>query len=128
MAAIFTNGQCLVVTTRGVGNLHLLTYQGNADDPDVVGSTPTTNTGVTRFLVSHSYNYQKYAFFWDGAGEAVYGIGTGLQRQPVGRSWSQASAVSWGATTVTTIDVSITVKAAVDRTGATTCFVIPDKI
>jgi hypothetical protein len=46
MAAIFTYGQCLVVTTRGVGNLHLFTYEGSIDDPNVVGSTLTTNTGA----------------------------------------------------------------------------------
>jgi len=128
MSAIFTNGQSVVVTTRGVGNLNLLTYQSNAGAPNVVGGTPTTNTGVTRFLVSFSHTYERYTFFWDGAGEAVYAIGTGLQQQPVGRSWNQASAISWNATTVSTIDATGVLPTAVDRTNATTCFVIPDKI
>jgi hypothetical protein len=128
MSAIFTNGQCLVVTTRGVGNLNLLSYQSNAGAPNVVGATPTTNTGVTRFLISFSHTYERFAFFWDGAGEAVYAIGTALQKQPVGRGWDKASAVPWGATTVSTIDATGVLPTTVNRNNQTTCFVIPDKI
>jgi len=126
--AIFVNGQTLVVTTRGTGSLHLLSYQSNAGAPSAVGGIPTANTGVTRFLVSFSHTYERFAFYWDGQGEAVYGIGTGLQRLPVGKSWNSASAVSWGAATVTTVDATSLVPAAAVRDNATTAFIIPDQI
>jgi hypothetical protein len=63
---------------------------------------------------------------WGGSGEAVYSIGTGLERKPVGKSWSQASLVAWNATMVTTADVTSFVSTAVDRTNMTTVFIIPD--
>lgn len=56
----------------------------------------------------------------------MYRIGTSSRRQPVGRSWSQASGISWGAATVTTVDASSFVPGAAVRNGATTCFVIPE--
>jgi hypothetical protein len=126
MSAIFVNGQCLVVTTRGPGKLSLLTYQSNSGGVNVNGSLSTNNPGVTRFLISFSHNYTRFAFMWGGSGEAVYSIGTGLQRQPVGKSWTQASYVPWGATTVTTADVTSILPSAVDRTDDTTIFIIPD--
>jgi len=126
MAAIFTTGQCLVVTTRGPGKVHLLCYQNNSGPYVTVGSTPTTNAGVTRFMISFSHSFEKFAFYWDGTGEAVYGIGTDLRRSPVGKSWSKASLVAWGATTVTTADVTSFVP-QIENTVCT-CFVIPDKI
>ena len=124
--SIFVDGQCLIVTTRGPGKLSLLTYQSNNGGPNVNGSLSTNNAGVTRFMVSFSHNYTRYAFMWDGAGEAVYSIGTGLVRQPVGRSWTQASLIAWGASTVTTADVTSILPGAVARTNETTIFIIPD--
>jgi hypothetical protein len=126
MSSIFANGQCLIVTTRGPGKLSLLTYQSNNGGVNVNGSLSTNNAGVTRFIISFSHNYERYAFIWGGSGEAVYSIGTGLERKPVAKSWSQASMVAWGATTVTTADVTNIAAAAVDRTNVTTVFIIPD--
>ena len=126
--AIFIEGECLVVTTRGPGKLHLLTYKVNIANDAVVGYGTTSNEGVTRFLVSFSHNYNAYAFMWDGQGEAVYGVGTGLERRPIGRNWTQASAIQWGATTVSTANVTSIVPTAIDRANVTTVFVIPDEI
>jgi hypothetical protein len=125
---IFVDGNTLVITTRGVGNLRLFSYQSNAGASNCVGSTLTSNTGVTRFLVSFSHTYERFAFYWDGAGEAVYGIGTGLERKPVGRSWTSASAILWGASMVTTIDATSLLPSALVRDNATTVFIIPDQI
>lgn len=124
--SIFVNGQCLIVTTRGPGKLSLLTYESNNGGVNVNGSLSTESAGVTRFLISFSHNYTRFAFVWNGTGEAVYSIGTGLERKPVGRSWSQASLVAWGASTVTTSDVTSILPSAVDRTNVTTVFIIPD--
>ncbi|KAM6493666.1 hypothetical protein JOM56_010027 [Amanita muscaria] len=125
--AIFADGQCLIVTTRGPGTLNLLTYNPITSTlQNCNGSLSTTSTGVTRFLISFSHNYQSFAFMWNGAGEAVYSIGTGLQRTSVGRNWSQASLVEWGSSTVTTADVTGILPSAVDRTNLTTIFIIPD--
>src|SRR5271154_1568288 len=114
--AIFVYGNTLIVYTRGPGNIHLLTYGGNNS---VLGSCngaiPTTNKGVSRYLISFSHNYTKYAFYWDGAGEAVYSIGTHLERLPVGRSWTKASTVAWGASTVVTADVTSDLAGAAPR-------------
>ena len=125
---IFFNGECLVVTTRGPGKLHLLSYKVNVANDAVVGYGTTSNEGVTRFLISFSHNYNAFAFMWDGQGEAVYGVGTGLQRLPIGRSWDQASALQWGAETVSTANVTSLVPGAIDRANVTTVFVIPDQI
>ncbi|KAF9465967.1 hypothetical protein BDZ94DRAFT_1252703 [Collybia nuda] len=124
---IFVRGHPLIVTTRGPGKLHLLTH-GNPNLPSCNGSTETKNAGTTRFLISFSHNYTKFAFHWDGAGEAVYGVGSDLTRVPVGRSWSQASLVNWGASTVTTGDVTSALQHALARNEETTCFIIPDLI
>jgi len=124
---IFKDDQCLVVTTRGPGRLHLLSYQSNGGLTNNVGSRPTTNSGVTRFMVSFSHTYERFAFIWDGDGEAVYGVGHGLKRLPVGKSWGQASAIEWGSSTVTTTDVSKLVGPLSGNTNIT-CFIIPDKI
>jgi hypothetical protein len=128
MSGIFTNGQTLVVTTTGPGKLNLLSYQSNGGVVNVVGSVSTSKAGETRFLISHSYTFERFAFYWDGAGEAVYGIGASLLRQPVGRSWSNASLASWGSPAITTADVSVQVKTAVNRDNQITAFIIPDLI
>lgn len=128
MSAIFANGQTIVIATRGTGSVHLLSYQSNGGIPNHVGTTTTTNDGVTRFIISHSYTFERFAFYWDGTGEAVYGIGAGLQRSPVGTSWDAASAVSWGQAAVTTANVTSFVSSAVVRDNKITCFIIPDEI
>lgn len=128
MSGIFTNGQSLVVTTTGPGRLHLLSYQSNGGVVNVVGFISTGTRGETRFLISHSYTFERFAFYWDGAGEAVYGIGASLFRRQVGNNWSNASVASWGSPTITTEDVSVQLKTAVNRDNQITAFIIPDLI
>ncbi|KAF8063171.1 hypothetical protein FPV67DRAFT_1700191 [Lyophyllum atratum] len=111
----------------GPGKLSLLSYQGPANS-NANGSLSTTNAGVTRFLISFSHNYTQFAFQWDGAGEAVYSLGNGLERKPVGKSWTQAGHVAWGASVVDTQDVTSIAASALDRTNNTTVYIIPDLI
>jgi hypothetical protein len=115
-----------VVTTRGPGKLSLLTYLSDNGGANVNGSLSTNNVGVTRFLISFSHNYRRFPFIWEGSGEAVYSIGTGLERKPVGKNWSQASVVVWTTNTVTTADVNSFLAQTVDGTNMTTLFIIPD--
>jgi len=117
-----------VVTVSGPGKVHLLSFQSNGGIKNHVGFVETTSAGVTRFMLSHSYTFERFAFYFEGAGEAVYGIGTDLARNSVGKSWSEANLVSWGSPTITTADVSVNVQSAVTRNNAITCFIIPDKI
>ncbi|KIJ90915.1 hypothetical protein K443DRAFT_686406 [Laccaria amethystina LaAM-08-1] len=126
--SVFVNGNTLVVSAIGPGKLHLLSYQSNAKIVNHVGFIPTTKTGETRFVISHSYTFERFAFFWEGSGEAVYGIGTSLVRQPVGKSWASASLASWGSPTITTANVTAQLTSAVTRDNAITAFIIPDLI
>ncbi|KIK00628.1 hypothetical protein K443DRAFT_7479 [Laccaria amethystina LaAM-08-1] len=126
--AVFVNGQTLVVSAVGPGKLHLLSYESNGGLPNHVGYLPTSKTGETRFLISHSYTFTKFAFFWEGSGEAVYGIGTSLVRQPVGTSWDSASLASWGSPTITTANVTSQLTSALTCDNQITAFIIPDLI
>jgi len=128
MSAIFLNGRAPIVTTRGRGRLHVLWYQNNAGRPTIIGSTETTNDGVTRFLISHNHHFERHAFYWDGTGEAVCSVGEALLRQPVGRSWNAASLVAWGSATFSTVDASGFVGTAANVGNATCCYIIPEKI
>ena len=126
---IFINGQTLVVTAIGPGKLHLFSYQSKKGYPDIVGAVTTSKAGETRFLISHTYSYQRFAFHWEGAGEAVYGIGASLRREWVGPSWKNASLASWGSAGITMTDVSIPVQRAEKLPdNQITAFVIPDFI
>ncbi|KAH6907688.1 mucin-binding lectin 1 [Coprinopsis sp. MPI-PUGE-AT-0042] len=93
----------------------LLTWENNHNCPRVVGAVPTTNTGLTRYMLSFSHNFLHFAFKWDGEGEAVYQIGSGLERKPV-------------ASSVVTEDVSAHVSGALNRDGRTTAWIIPDTL
>ncbi|KAJ7118868.1 hypothetical protein C8R44DRAFT_673117 [Mycena epipterygia] len=121
----FRNGVSPVVTTRGPGKIHLLSYQSNGGIPNHVGTITTTNTGETRFIISHSYTFEQFAFYWDGAGEAVWTLGDTLMRQLVGTSWATASSVPWTGQPVASADVTSQVSSAVVRDNAVTCFIIP---
>jgi len=126
--AVFVNGQTLVVSAIGPGKLHLLSYQSNSKIQNHVGYISTSKTGETRFVISHSYTFESFAFFWEGSSEAVYGIGTSLVRQPVGKSWDSASVASWGGATITTANVTSQVTSAATRDNQITAFIIPDLI
>jgi hypothetical protein len=94
----------------------------------VVGAMRTNASGITRWLISFSHRYEKFAFIWDGQGEGVYQIGNGLERKPVGRRWNVASTAHRGAWDIGIADVSAIVRHATNRDGATTAFIIPDNI
>ena len=128
--SIFVDGRALTVTARGPGKLHVLWYDNNQGRPNIIGATESQNSGVTRFIISHNHYFEKHAFYWEGAGEAVSGVGSNLLRQPVGKSWAQASLVSWGATTVTSVNASAPASAAgnVQVNNAACAYIIPDQI
>jgi hypothetical protein len=125
MVAAFINGVAPIITTRGPGKLHLLSYNSNGGLPNHVGTITTSNESFTRFMISHSYTFVGYAFYWEGSGEAVWTFGDILQRQPVGKSWSSASVVGYGGTSVASSSVENFVKSAVQRDSEVTCFIIP---
>ena len=127
---IFTTGHEVVVITKGPGKLTLLSWdpvQGHGLTTGV-GDIPTTRSGITHYVIGFSHFYTKFSFIWQGEGEAVYQIGEGLERKPVGRTWSSANTIRWGANSVTTEDVSANIASAgrVDR--QTTAFIIPINI
>ncbi|KAJ7042119.1 hypothetical protein C8F04DRAFT_1031082 [Mycena alexandri] len=80
----FNSGNGVLVTTRGQRKVHLVSYGSNGGLPNHVGTINTTNNEVTRFMISHSYTFTGFAFYWEGTGEAVFSIGNQLLRQPVG--------------------------------------------
>ncbi|KAJ7982862.1 hypothetical protein DFH06DRAFT_1171791 [Mycena polygramma] len=124
----FINGSGVLVTARGPGKIHLISYASNAHLPNHVGTiaaTATAQSDETRFLISHSYTFTQFAFYWEGSGEAVYSIGEQLLRQPVGNSWAKSVAISYGGKAAATSDVSSQVSSAVKRDNEVTCFVIP---
>ncbi|KAJ7491149.1 hypothetical protein FB451DRAFT_1222219 [Mycena latifolia] len=127
MAAVqaFQNGVAPIVTTRGPGKIHLISYRSNSGLRNHVGSITTTNAGETRFLISHSYTFTGFAFYWDGEGEAVWTLGDMLMRRPVGRSWATASAIPWAGEPLASFDVTSEMSSAVLRNNAVTCFIIP---
>jgi hypothetical protein len=130
--SIFTNGQGIIVSARGPGKLHLLTFKsivsGAGDVVGTITTAPSTPDKVTRFIISFSHNYTKFAFFWDGAGQAVFGKGQDLVRQPLGNSWNVATTVDWGSASFTTQDVRAIATSATNRDNETTCYIIPDNL
>ncbi|KAF8874925.1 mucin-binding lectin 1 [Infundibulicybe gibba] len=125
--APFFNGEAVLITARGPGKVHLLSFQSNGGIPPVIGSIQTYNAGTTRFIISHSYTFEKFAFYWEGAGEATYGVGQSLVRTQLGNGWENAALVSWGGS-ITTGDVYGYMAGAVNRDGQVTCFIVPDLI
>jgi len=127
--SVFAQGQVLTVTTFGPGKLTLLTWSGVvANFGSVIGAKSTNNTGKTRWLISFSHNYTRFAFIWEGSGEAVYRIGTSLLTHTVGTTWQKASTVHWGDSSLVEEDVSANVSGATNRDGVTTFWEIPDTI
>jgi len=127
MSDIFRNGNGVIVNAKGPGKLHLLTYGGiSANLGNVVGSVGTTNSGITRFLISFSHNYTRFAFYWEGAGEAAYGTSESLARYPVAKNWDNAVVIHWGSPSFTSGNVNAEVNKAVGRDNQTTVFIIPE--
>jgi len=127
--SIFLADHCLTVTTKGPGKLSLLTFKGATGLSNVVGAKTTTSPGQTRWLISFSHNYTRFAFIWEGAGEAVYRIGSSLLTAPVGTKWTEASLVEWwSGLAVKQDDVSSELGSALNRDNVTTFWAIPDPI
>ena len=129
MSPIFFNGNGIIVTTSGPGKLHLLSFASNSGILNHVGVTETKSGGITRFLISHSYTFTKFAFYWEGAGEAVYGTPESLVRTALtAKSWVDAVGVDWGSSTFTKADVSTEAQKGVGRDGLVAAFIIPDNV
>ena len=126
---LLTTGNEIIVIAQGPGSLSLLTWDPVSSSIHAhVGATPTYRQGYTHFLIGFSHYFQRFAFIWDGDGEAVYQIGEGLERRPVGRSWEQASAFHYRSSAVSTEDVSRHIAGAVRRDKETTVWAIPSNI
>ncbi|KAF8487889.1 hypothetical protein JB92DRAFT_3019892 [Gautieria morchelliformis] len=132
MAQVFGNGDGILVTTHGPGNLHLYTYGAINGWPGIYGSVSTPRRSVSHFIISHSYNFTKYAFYWDGEGKAecTIRVSSDPKTYPVtGKSWGESSWVKWGDTEVSTLDVSPDYFAgAGDVKQFITCFLIPERL
>jgi len=128
--SIFHNGNGIIVNAAGPGKLHLLTYGPESShgvgSHNIVGYVETFASGVTRFLISHSHTYNRFAFYWEGNGEAVYGAGESLIRMPVARNWRAATCVERGASFFTVHDVRGEAAKATIRNGQITAFIIPE--
>jgi hypothetical protein len=123
----YHHGDGIVVAVRGPGKIHLLSY-GARNIPAHVGSITTTSQGITRFMISHSYTFTGFAFYWDGRGKAVCGVGQNLPLHPVGKSWAAATTADWGANQFGTKNVASITTSAVNRDERVTCFIIPSLI
>ncbi|KAF8487890.1 hypothetical protein JB92DRAFT_1463079 [Gautieria morchelliformis] len=131
MAQVFGNGDGILVTTHGPGNLHLYSYAVSGGTPGAYGSVSTSRRGVSYFIISHSYNYSKYAFYWDGEGKAECTIraSSDPKTYPVGKSWEESSWVKWGNTEISTLDVSPEYfPGSGDVKRFVTCFLIPERL
>ncbi|KAJ7624406.1 hypothetical protein FB45DRAFT_796375 [Roridomyces roridus] len=125
----YTKGIAPIVTVSGPGNLHHLSYASNAGIENVVGIIPTTNEGITNFLLGFSYTWTGYAFYWDGAGPAYWRLANDtFLREPVGTSWSSATGVPWGTEIELNINVEAQLTGAANRDDEVTVFIIPDDL
>lgn len=125
---IFSYGRGIIVSAKGPGKVHLMSYASNASITSHIGSITTDRPGVTRFIISHAYTFDKFAFYWEGSGEAVCGVGEDMSREPVGKSWKAATYVGWGEKSFSTKDVESSTTSAVNRDNLVTCFIIPDTL
>jgi len=128
--AIFIGDQVVTVTTVGSGTLSLLTYGSEELEdpalPAIVGSKTTNNAGETRWVISFSHAYFRWAFIWEGAGASYLRIGASTTTQSVGTSWEDATLIHWGDSTVTQGDATAALSGALNRDNATTFWVIPN--
>lgn len=126
MSAIFRNGNGVIVNANGAGKLHLLSYASNSGLPNHVGYIETTSSGITRFVISFAYTFTRFAFYWEGNGQAVYGAGDSLARYPLATGWDKAVVIEWGSSSFTSGNVQAEVNKAVVRNGSVTAFIIPE--
>jgi hypothetical protein len=119
-------GKGIVITTRGPGKVHLLSYANNSGTSPHKAITTTSRKGTTRFVISHTFNFTKFAFYWDGASQASCTTGEDTGTVPVGTGWNAATCVTWNSYSFTTENVSSDVSRALDRNNLITCFILPD--
>ena len=124
---VFHYAQGVLVTTEGPGKLHLYSYGANVNLPGVYGFVETARPGVSNFVISHSYFFTKYAFYWEGNGKAEFRIGQQPAKKPVGRNWNEASWLKWEDTEIWPLEVGPAYfQGAVNRDNLITCFLLPE--
>ncbi|KAJ7615991.1 hypothetical protein FB45DRAFT_801621 [Roridomyces roridus] len=126
----YVGGVAPIVTTFGPGNLHHLAY-GSATLGTVTGFVPTTNENASHFLLGFSYSYPGYAFYWDGAGDAFFRLGSSTAFSAVGNSWKNASGVPSNEEIVLGLNIASTAAAADNRgdgPGTLVAYRIPDNL
>lgn len=134
MSQIFHNGNGVVVNAKGPGKLHVLHYAPvpSVGIAPVVGYIETTDSGITRFMISFSHYYTRIAFYWEGTGEASYGTSKSLVRAPMATSWDKAIVVEWLGSgfsnnfTTANVKAEAEAKTTVVRNGIITAFIIPE--
>ncbi|KAK6978092.1 hypothetical protein R3P38DRAFT_2720330 [Favolaschia claudopus] len=126
----YTNGIAPIVTVRGAGNLHHLSYGSDGGIVNCVGIMPApvaandTNT-VTNFLLGFAYSFEGFAFYWDGAGSAFWRIAGSPFTEPVGTSWSAATGVPWGSQIILGLNVQSEVAKAANEDNEVIVYIIP---
>ncbi|KAF6758034.1 mucin-binding lectin 1 [Ephemerocybe angulata] len=124
---LFTTGNEVTVITVGPGKLSLASWGSINSGQSTVGAVTTTNAFLTKWLVSFSHCYTRFAFIWEGEGQAVYQIGNKAdERKPVGRSWDNASTHHWGTNTIAGENITSVIPTCVNRDNMTTLYMIPD--
>ncbi|KAK6980670.1 hypothetical protein R3P38DRAFT_3465896 [Favolaschia claudopus] len=127
----YTHGLAPIVTVRGPGNLHHLSYDSNGGIVNCVGIMPAPvaandhNNTITNFLLGFAYSYTGYAFYWDGAGPAFWRVAGSQFVEPVGTSWSAATGVPWGSQINLGVNVQSQAAAAVNRDNEVIVYIIP---
>ncbi|KAJ7612665.1 hypothetical protein FB45DRAFT_803223 [Roridomyces roridus] len=124
----YANGIAPIVTTFGPGTLHTLAFNAGSCNVNVVAAVPATpnSAGITNWLLSFAYDFNDYAFYWDGAGEAFWRFGNSTLMQPVGTSWTDATGIPLGTEVIEGWNVASTAAAATNRGDMSLAFVIPD--
>ncbi|KAJ7772350.1 hypothetical protein B0H16DRAFT_1305250 [Mycena metata] len=114
-----------IVTVIGPGNFHHISYDSISALPSFVGMIPTSSAGVTNFLLSFSFSYLSFAFYWDGDGPAFWREGNSSFELPVGTSWADAIGVPWSDEKILGLDVEAEVAAA--TTNDVPVYIIPEQ-
>lgn len=106
MSGVLQGLNTLMLMTSGSGTLYHISYGSVLGYANTHRSKTINATGENRWVVGFSYTYNKYAFIWEGSGEATYRVGTGLSAFPVGRSWNNATTVNWDSPIVSNADAT----------------------
>ncbi|KAF8212599.1 hypothetical protein K438DRAFT_1707767 [Mycena galopus ATCC 62051] len=115
-----------IVSVVGPGNIHHISYASNSGLANYVGKVPTTSEGETNFLLSFSFSYLSFAFYWDGAGPAFWREGNSSFQLPVGTSWTDATGVPWSDEIILGLNVEAEVAAA--TTNDVPVYIIPNNL